>query len=177
MDSGLLGFNQFAKNPLESIQLQSSTPNVISILFKFILCLTPLLGTLQYKHCRSNNSLIHCALRISMAYVIFGLLSINLFSHIVYFFWILSDTFKLLHSAIGSSFTGTLKYRIGVVVFIIHSILECLSIFQACSALYFPFKYPLILFFAFHIISLKILLSHKFNQLYWFRKSSSKKYQ
>ncbi|ELA41854.1 uncharacterized protein VICG_01038 [Vittaforma corneae ATCC 50505] len=177
MDRSLLEYNQFAKHPLEPIQLQCETSDIINILFKFVLCLSPLLGTLQYKHCRTNNSLISCALRIYMVYVIFGLLSITSFSHIIYFFWFLSDAFKFLHSIIGNSFTGTLKYRIGVAVFIIHGILECLSIFLACSVLYFPLKHLLIMFFVFHIISLKILLNYKFNQLCWFRKSSLKKHQ
>lgn len=161
-------FSQFAKTG-------TWNPSIYNVMFKSALCMTSFLEVLLNKRYHASNSLISFWIRVYMANVIFSLVEDSLFSQTTYFFWLLSDAFKLLHLIFGNSFTGVLKYKIGVATFVAHSLLECLLVLIACMGLYFPFRHLMILFFLFHILSLKALLTYKIKQFHWFSNKYSKK--
>lgn len=171
----LLEISQVWKNRPLHILGSHRHPDTLSTLFKFVMCIPPLVEVFQQKHARHNNSLISLGLRTYMICVVFGLLSSVHFIQPIIFLWLLSDVITFAHSMIGNAVTGALKYKLGPVIFIIYSILEVFSALFASLCVTSPLKHILIIVFFFHIICLKLLLKYKLTQLYWFNKRTDKK--
>jgi hypothetical protein len=128
---------------------------------------------LKYKKHRLSltPSLINISLRNFIVHIVFGLFNYRKCAFTVHLCWFLIDTFKFLHIVFNNRFTGFLKYKVSIPLFIIHGILECFSILGASFSFILPLRVFAIFVLLVHTISLQIVLKHKILQLLWYKKS------
>jgi len=177
MENKVAELLKFSQTSLEYFSTKYDFTGVINNSLKAVLSIYPLLDMLHQKAHRNMNPLIASAIRTFMAYVVFGWLEIRLFSTGVYILWALTDIFGLLYSLMGSRQLGLLRYKVSAYLFLIHSALEISSV--VIGGLWLPLlpKYVLVAFLCFHVVSTRLLLRQKSNQMRWFYKSIWEKHQ
>ena len=128
---------------------------------------------LKYKKHRLSlaPALINISLRNFTVHIVFGLFNYQKYAFIIHLCWYLIDTFKLAHIILDNSITGMLKYAISILLFIIHGFFECMAILGVSFNFILPFRIFGYFVFLIHLVSLQIVLKHKFLQYCWYKKS------
>lgn len=103
-------------------------------------------------------------------HLLFGLAKYTKFAFLIRTCWFLIDTFHFAHIIFNNKISALLKYKFGIVLFGIHGILESMSTLKFSLAFSRPISAFLLLFYFFHLISLKVLFNYKLYQLMWYRK-------
>lgn len=118
--------------------------------------------------------MVDFAMRNFMIHCVFGIFNHKIFSLFIYFCWLFIDMLTFLKEISNKKIVAYAKYYLNLPIYVLHSLIECVSIYLLSIEFSIPTKWMLLLFLFAHIMGISVVIKHKSSQLYWFIKSQKK---